>query len=288
MVTVDTFVVQLLNGLSIGFSIALIAIGMTLIFGIMDIVNFAHGEFYMMGAYGTIVILPFVGNYWIGLIIAAVAVSIMAAVMDKLTLEPIRDRPPLQSLIVTFGLVLILQRAAFEIFSGTPRSMPTPISGGVELLGVTYPASRLAIIVGSLLIMGVTWLFLERTRMGIYIRATAQDLTAARTLGVPAPRVFTLVFAISAGLAALAAGFLAPIRSVYPTMGVTVILEAFIVVIVGGLGSLTGAVLAALLIGVVQSMTVLFAPAYMAQITSFVILIVVLLVRPEGIMGGRQ
>lgn len=287
MVTVSQFLVQILNGLSIGFSIALIAVGLTMIFGIMDIVNFAHGEFYMMGAYGTVLILPMVGNYWLGLLLATLVVMIIAAVLDKLTLEPIRDRPPLQSLIVTFGLVLILQRAAFELFGGTPKSMPSPISGAVSVAGITYPAARLGVIGGSILVLGVSWVFLERTRLGILIRATAQDLTAARTLGVPAPRLFTFTFAVSAGLAAIAAGFLAPIRSVYPTMGVTVILDAFIVVIVGGLGSLTGAVVAALFIGIIQSLTVLWFPAYMAQISSFAILILVLLVRPQGIMGGR-
>jgi branched-chain amino acid transport system permease protein len=284
-VTAGEVLVQTLNGISIGLSLALIAVSLTLIFGVMDIVNFAHGEFYMLGAYGTIVIIGFVGNYWVGLVIAAVLVAIFGAVVEWITLRPIRDRDPLQSLIVTFGFVLVFQQTILEIFGGSPKNMPTPITGTLTFAGITYPWNRIAAMVGALVIIGGLFLFLSRTRLGIMMRASSQDLDAARTLGVPADRVFSISFALSVGLAALAAGFLAPIRGVSPTMGTGVILDAFIVVIVGGLGSVFGAVVAALLIGLTQSLSIIVLPSYMSQIIALLLLIIVLLVKPEGLFG---
>jgi branched-subunit amino acid ABC-type transport system permease component len=286
-VSTSTLLVQFLNGLSIGLSIALIAAGLTLIFGVMDIVNFAHGEFYMIGAFATIAFIPYIGNFWIAVAAAAVFAGVVSIAMERLTLKPLRDRDPLQSLIVTFGFVLIFQQVALEIFGGSPRSMPTPITGTFRVFGITYPWVRIATIVGAVLMLGALFLFLSRTRLGIMMRASAEDLDTARTLGVPADRVFSMSMAISAILAAVAAAFLAPILGVAPTMGAGVIVPAFIVVIVGGLGSVVGAVGAALLIGLVEAMSVLFIPAYMSQIISLGVLIVVLLVKPEGLFGGN-
>jgi len=287
IVSANTIIVQFLNGLSIGLSIALIASGLTLIFGVMDIVNFAHGEFYMIGAYGTIALVPIVGNFWIALVGAVVITVAISVLMERLTLKPLRGRDPLQSLIVTFGFVLVFQQLALEIFGGSPLEMPIPITGTLDIAGITYPWIRIATIVGAGIIIGSLFLFLSRTRLGIMMRASAEDLDTARTLGVPADRVFSLSIGISAVLAALTAPFLAPVRGVTPTMGAGVIIPAFIVVIVGGLGSVTGAVVAALLIGMIEAMAVLFIPPFMAQIISLGVLIVVLLVRPEGLFGGN-
>jgi branched-subunit amino acid ABC-type transport system permease component len=286
LVSAGQFLVQILNGVSIGLSIALIAAGLTLIFGVMDIVNFAHGEFYMLGAYGTIAILPFIGNFWIGLALAGVFVAVLSVGIERLTLKPIRERDPLQSLIVTFGFVLIFQQVILELFGGSPRGMPTPVSGTFTVAGITYPWVRIATIVGALVMLGLLFVFLDRTRLGIEMRASAQDLDAARTLGVRSDRIFSVSFALSAVLAAVAAGFLAPIRGVSPTMGAGVILNAFIVVIVGGLGSVFGAVVAALIIGLTEAISVLFIPAFMTQIIALGFLIVVLLIRPEGLFGA--
>jgi len=285
-VSTSTLLVQLLNGLSIGLSIALIASGLTLIFGVMDIVNFAQGEFYMIGAYGTIALLSLVGNFWVGLAGAIVLAGVVGVGMERITLKPLRDRDPLQSLIVTFGFVLVFQQAALEIFGGSPRSMPTPITGTFSMFGITYPWIRISTIVGSAIILAGLFAFLSRTRLGIMMRASAEDLDTARTLGIPADRIFSISMAISAGLSAVSAAFLAPIRGVSPTMGAGVIVISFIVVIVGGLGSVTGAVGAALLIGLVQAMTVLFLPAFVSEIMALGVLILVLLVRPEGLFGG--
>jgi branched-subunit amino acid ABC-type transport system permease component len=280
-----TLVVQLLNGISIGLSIALIAAGLTLIFGVMDIVNFAHGEFYMIGAYGSIAFISYLGNFWLAVAAAAVFTALFSIAMERVTLKPLRGRDPLQSLIVTFGFVLILQQLALEIFGGSPKEMPTPITGTLQMFGITYPWIRIATIVGGVIILGALFYFLARTRLGIMMRASAEDLDTARALGVPADRVFSLSIGISAVLAALAAPFLGVVRGVNPTMGAGVIIPAFIVVIVGGLGSVWGAVVAALLIGLIESMTVLVLPPWMSQILALGVLIVVLLVRPEGLFG---
>ena len=287
MVQIGTLLVQILNGISFGFSIALVAIGLSLVFGAMDVVNFAHGEFYMMGAYGILVLLPIVGNFWIAALIATVIVSIIAVVVERLTIRPLYGRDPLQSLIVSFGLVIIFQQAALEIFGGGTQSIAPPLTGSLSVAGIVYPMSRIAVIIGCLVTLAGVWYLLERTRLGIMIRASAQDLETARSLGVPADRVFMLTFGISAGLAAIAAAFLGPIRAVYPTMGASVILDAFIVVIIGGLGSVPGAVIAALFIGVIQSVSVLYLPAFMTQVSSFVVLIIILLIKPEGLLGGE-
>lgn len=284
-VSTGTVIVQLLNGISIGLSIALIAAGLTLIFGVMDIVNFAHGEFYMIGAYGTIALISLLGNFWIALIGAIILTAAIAVLIERVTLKPLRDRDPLQSLIVTFGFVLVFQQAALEIFGGSPRQMPTPITGTVEVFGITYPWIRIATIVGGFIIIGALFVFLSKTRLGIMMRASSEDLDTARTLGVRADRVFSMSMGISAVLAALAAPFLGPIRGVNPTMGAGVIITAFIVVIVGGLGSVRGAVVASLIIGLAQAMSVLVLPPFMAEIIALGLLIVVLLVKPEGLFG---
>jgi branched-subunit amino acid ABC-type transport system permease component len=284
-VEATTIVVQLLNGISIGLSIALIAAGLTLIFGVMDIVNFAHGEFYMIGAYGTIAFLPYLGNFWIAVAGAALFTAAFSVGMERVTLKPLRGRDPLQSLIVTFGFVLILQQLALEIFGGSPQEMPTPITGTLQIFGITYPWIRIAMIVGGVIILAALFYFLARTRLGIMMRASAEDLDTARALGVPSDRVFSLSIGISAILAALAAPFLGVVRGVNPTMGAGVIIPAFIVVIVGGLGSVWGAVVAALIIGLIESMTVLVLPPWMSQILALAVLIGVLLVRPEGLFG---
>jgi branched-subunit amino acid ABC-type transport system permease component len=285
MVATETFVVQILNGLSYGFSIALLAIGLTLVFGIMDIVNFAHGEFYMMGAYGLLIVSGILGNFWISLISVAIVVSVVAVLIDKLTLEPIRDRDPMHSLIVTFGIVIILQQLALTIFGGDPRSITSPVTGAINFGPIFYPQIRLLTIGGAIVVLAFTWLFLEKTRIGILLRATGQDLTAARLLGVPATRIFSLTFALSAFLAVIGAGLLVPQRAIYPTMGGSVILDAFIVVILGGLGSISGAVIAALLLGLIQSLSVIWLPSYLAQVLGFFFMVIVLLFKPEGIFG---
>lgn len=282
---IDTLVSVFLNSLGLSVAIALIALGLTLIFGILDIVQFAHGEFYMLAAYSTIVIIGVVGNYWIALLIASVLVAAFGMLLEKLTLEPVRDRDPLQSLIITFGMILVLQQAALTIWGGAPRSMPTPIEGSLSVGPVTYPWVRIALVVGGMAVLAAVILWLRHSRLGLLIRASAQDIDTARSLGVPAPRIYSITFGLGTFMAAIAAGLLGPIRSVNPFMGGEVILDAFIVVIVGGLGSVVGAIIGALVIGFTQGVSFLFLAPWHGRLLAFAFMIVVLLVKPEGIMG---
>jgi branched-chain amino acid transport system permease protein len=287
MVDPSVVLAQVMNGLTFGFSIALVALGLSLIFGVMDIVNFAHGEFYMMGAFGIFLLVPVLNNFWLAVVVAALAVAVIGILVERLTIKPLRGRDPMQSLIVTFGLVLIFQQASFEVFGGEVRTVAAPIKGSVSFAGITYPSFRIFIILFSPIIIGIVYQFLQRTRIGVLIRASAQDLETARTLGVPADRIFMLTFGLSALLAGIAAGFLVPIRSIYPTMGGDVILDAFIIVIIGGLGSIPGVIVAALAIGLVQSLSIIWLPAFASEVVSFALLIAVLLVRPSGLFGGQ-
>ena len=286
MIGLSEIAIPVLNGLSTGLSLALVAVGLTLVFGVMHVVNLAHTEFYMIGAYLILVLYGVVGNYWVALLLAAVAVVALALPVERLVFAPIRDREPVQSMIISFALLFISHRAAFEIFGGQIRSISTPVSGATDLWYVTYPTERLLIIVAAAIVLTLVWVFLEQTRYGLVIRASAQDIENARSLGIRVDRVYAMTFAISALLATIAAGFLAPIRGIYPTVGLTVLLDIFIIVIVGGMGSIPGAVVAALLIGLTRSIATVWIPPWTTQLLVFVLVIVVMLIRPQGIFSN--
>lgn len=285
VIGIDTLARVFLNSLGLTMGIALLALGLTLIFGILDIVQFAHAEFFMLSAYGTIVAVAIVGNYWVALLIASIVVALFGMLLEKLTLEPVRERDPLQSLIITFGLILVIQQSVLTIFGGAPRSMPTPIEGSMQIWGFTYPWTRMVLIIGGAAVIAATILWLRYSRIGLLIRASAQDIDTARTLGVPAPKIYSITFGVGTFLAAIAAGLLAPIRGVEPFMGIELILDAFIVVIIGGLGSIVGALIGSVIIGFTQGFSFLVLAPWHGQVLAFVFMIIVLLIKPEGIMG---
>lgn len=288
MVTSVELLTQTLNGLAIGFSIALLAIGLTLVFGVMDIVNFAHGEFYMISTYALLISLPFVGNIWIAYLLGISAACALAVIIERLTLKPIRNRDPVHSLIVTFALVLLLPQTVATLYSSRPQRLTSPFTGNTDLGLFTYSTHRIMVILISLLLIAAIWVVLQRTRAGIIIRASAQDLEMARVNGISGDRVYLGVFVVGAVLAGAASIFLAPIYGVYPTMGVDVVIEAFIVVIVGGLGSVEGAVVVALLFGLITALSIFWVPAFMAEMLKFGFLITVLLVRPQGLIPMEE
>ena len=276
---------QLLHGLVFGAALGLVALGLTVIFGLLGVMNFAHGELYMFGAYAGIMVIALTQSFWVALVVAPLAVGVIGAVTEVATLRPLYRREPLYGLILTFGLALTFREAIRQIFGGDMRRILPPISGSTPLLGMTYPNYRLFLFGASLVLLLAIWLFFTRTRAGIIVRAAVQDAEMLDGLGVNVPRVFTLTFAGSAALAALAGLLLAPIFTVYPQMGVEMILLAFIVVILGGMGSLGGSVLAALVIGVVQSLLSLWMNPQRVAIAVFGIMILVLIVRPRGFFG---
>ena len=276
---------QLLHGLVFGAALGLLALGLTVIFGLLGVMNFAHGELYMLGAYAGIAVISVAHSFWVALIAAPILVGLVAAVTEMTTLRPIYRREPLYGLILTFGLALVFREGARQIWGGDMRRVLPPFTGSTPLLGMTYPNYRLFLLAASSLILFALWLFFTRTRAGVVVRAAVQDAEMLDGLGVDVRRVFTLTFAASGALAALAGLLLAPIFTVYPQMGVEMILLAFIVVILGGMGSMGGSVVAAFIIGVAQSLFSLWMNPQRVAIAIFGIMIVVLIVRPRGLFG---
>ena len=256
-----------------------------MIFGLLGVMNFAHGELYMLGAYAGIVVIGVVHSFWVALIVGPLLVGALAVVTEIATLRPVYHREPLYGLILTFGLALVFREGARQIWGGDMRRILPPVTGSTPLLGMTYPNYRLFLLAISSVLLLAIWLFFTKTRAGILVRAAVQDAEMLDGLGVNVPRVFTLTFAGSAALAALAGLLLAPIFTVYPQMGVEMILLAFIVVILGGMGSISGSVVAALVIGVAQSLLTLWMNPQRVAIAIFGIMIVVLIMRPRGFFG---
>jgi branched-chain amino acid transport system permease protein len=276
---------QLLHGLVFGAALGLLALGLTVIFGLLGVMNFAHGELFMLGAYAGIGVIGVTGSFWVALLAAPLIVGVVGAVTEVTTLRPIYAREPLYGLILTFGLALVFREGVRQIWGGDMRRILPPFPGSTPILGMTYPNYRLFLLVMSAVVLVAIWLFFTRTRAGIIVRAAVQDSEMLDGLGVNVRRVFTLTFAASAALAALAGLLLAPVFTVYPQMGVEMILLAFIVVILGGMGSLGGSVVAAFIIGVAQSMFSLWMNPQRVAIAIFGIMIVVLIVRPRGLFG---
>ena len=276
---------QLLHGLVFGAALGLLALGLTVIFGLLGVMNFAHGELYMLGAYAGIAVIGLTQSFWIALFLAPLLVAILAVITEVTTLRPLYRREPLYGLILTFGLALVFREGARQIWGGDMRRILPPFTGSTPLLGMTYPNYRLFLLAISTLLLVAIWLFFTRTRAGIVVRAAVQDAEMLDGLGVDVARVFTLTFAGSAALAALAGLLLAPVFTVYPQMGVEMILLAFIVVILGGMGSLGGSVIAAFVIGIAQSVLTLWMNPQRVAIAIFGLMIVVLVVRPRGFFG---
>lgn len=282
----DLIALQLFTGLALGAIYVLFAIGLSLIFGMLTVVNFAHGAFYMVGAYVGLFLLSLGGNFWLCLVAVPLIVGTVGLVVERFLIRPLYGRGIDYPLLLTFGLsyvMLELVRIAFGK-SGYPFDTPEILQGAVNI-GVGYfPLYRLFIIgVAAAVLLGL-WLFLERTSFGLIIRAGARDPQIVRVLGVNVSRVWLFVFGIGSGIAALAGLLAAPLQGVIPEMGSTILAEAFVVTVVGGMGSIGGAVIAGLLVGVVVSMTSLFAPE-MAKVSIFALMAIVLLVRPQGFFG---
>ncbi|MDO8980465.1 MAG: branched-chain amino acid ABC transporter permease [Afipia sp.] len=282
----DLIALQLFTGLALGAIYVLFAIGLSLIFGMLTVVNFAHGAFYMVGAYVGLFLLSLGGNFWLCLIAVPLIVGTVGLVVERFLIRPLYGRGIDYPLLLTFGLSYVmveLIRIAFGK-SGYPFDTPEILQGAVNI-GVGYfPLYRLFVIgIAAAVLLGL-WLFLERTSFGLIIRAGARDPQIVRVLGVNVSQVWLFVFGIGSGIAALAGLLAAPLQGVIPEMGATILAEAFVVTVVGGMGSIGGAVIAGLLVGVVVSMTSLFAPE-MAKVSIFALMAVVLLVRPQGFFG---
>ncbi|OLC16544.1 MAG: hypothetical protein AUH29_04780 [Candidatus Rokubacteria bacterium 13_1_40CM_69_27] len=279
----DQILIQLINGIVSGMILALVASGLTLIFGIMDVVNFAHGELFMLGAYAGVTILAATGNFWVALLAACVIIALLGAALQVVALRPLVGRDPLTTILATFGISLVLQNYALWQFGPVARKIQEPFTGHFRLFYLEYPWYRILIAVLSAAIIGMLWLFMKYGKYGIWIRATTQDRIMASAMGIPVPLVHTAVFAIGAAMAAASGVLFGPLVGVNHAMGLDVILRAFIVVVVGGMGNLGGSILAAIFISLLEALASIWVSPAQAVIVSFVVLILTLLFRPTGL-----
>jgi len=282
-IPIELIIVQTINGIVTGMILALVASGLTLIFGIMDVVNFAHGELFMLGAYCGVIVFALTGNFWLALITSALIVALFGAALQIATLRPLVGRDPLTTILATFGTSLILQNYALWQFGPVARKIDEPISAQFTLFYLQYPWYRLVIAALSAAIIGGFWLFLKHSKFGVWIRATTQDRVMAQAMGIPVPWVLTGVFALGAAMAAASGVLFAPLAGVNHTMGLDWVLKAFIVVVVGGMGSLGGSIAAAIFISLLEAYASIWVSPAQAVIVSFVVLILTLLFRPTGL-----
>jgi branched-subunit amino acid ABC-type transport system permease component len=279
----DIVFIQTVNGIVTGMILALVASGLTLIFGIMDVVNFAHGELFMLGAYIGVVVLTASGSFWIALVVSALTIALLGAVLQVTTLRPLLGRDPLTTILATFGISLVLQNYALWQFGPVARKIQEPVSGHFALFYLEYPWYRLLIAGLSAAIIGALYLFLKYGRYGIWIRATTQDRVMAQAMGIPVPWVHTAVFSIGAGMAAASGVLFGPLVGVNHAMGLDWVLKAFIVVVVGGMGNLGGSIAASIFISLLEAYASIWVSPSQAIIVSSVVLILTLLFRPTGL-----
>lgn len=279
----DQIAIQTVNGIVNGMILALVASGLTLIFGIMDVVNFAHGDLVMLGGFSGATALAMTGNFWIALLVAVITIAMLGAALHASTLRHLLGRDPLTTILATFGMSLVLQKYAIWQWGPSARNLTAPITGQFTLFYLQYPWYRVATAVLAAAIIGGLYAFLKYGRYGIWIRATTQDRVMAQAMGIPVPVVHTVVFAIGAGMAAASGVLFGPLGGVTQTMGADFTLRAFIVVVVGGMGNLGGSILASMFISLLEAYASLVVSPAQAVIVSFVALIVTLLFRPTGL-----
>jgi branched-chain amino acid transport system permease protein len=277
---------QVFTGLVLGGILVLMAVGLSLIFGLMTVVNFSHGALYMLGAYVAFTILGLTKSFWLSLILAPLVVGTLGLLIQRFLIRRLYGRSPDDPLLLTFGLSLVLVEAVKVVWGkvGLTVDPPRDLAGAVNLGFMNFPVYRLFVVAVTALVLVGLWLFLEKTNVGLIIRAGTRDALMVRALGIDLGRIWLLVFGLGIALAGLAGVLAAPMRGVYAEMGVEIIIECFVVVVVGGMGSLLGAIVAGLLIGEIVSLTTFFAPK-LAEIVVFLVMAVVLLIRPSGLFG---
>jgi branched-chain amino acid transport system permease protein len=278
---------QLLLGLINGSFYALLSLGLAVIFGMLNIINFTHGAQYMMGAFTAYMLLRYFGiGYWAALVIVPILIGATGIVIERLFLQRLRKLDHLYGLLLTFGLALIIEGLFRNYYgsSGQPYDMPDALRGGHNLGFMFLPNYRAWVIAFSLVVCFGTWFLIERTRLGSYLRAATENPTLVRAFGINVPRMVTLTYGFGVGLAGLAGVMAAPIYNVSPQMGSDVIIVVFAVVVIGGMGSILGAILTGFALGIVEGLTKVFFPEA-SNTVIFVIMVIVLFIRPAGLFG---
>lgn len=284
------FFQQIVNGLVSGSIYALTALGLSMIFGIMDIINFAHGEIYMLGAFFTYFFCTSIGlHYLLSMLFAMIAVGIIGIAIEKVTFKPLRNTALINTLLVSLGLSIFLQNLALLIWGPDPRKIPSPYNNMViEFLGIFITMQRLLVIIVTVILIVFLYFFIQKTTIGKCMRATAQEPEGAALIGIDIDKVFWVTFVVGCALAAAAGSLIGGIFFVNPTMGMIPVLKAFIVVIVGGLGSFLGAIMGGFLLGVTESLMGGYVSSAYMDVTAFAILILALLFRPSGLFGKSE
>ncbi len=281
---------QLLLGLINGAFYAMLSLGLAIIFGMLNIVNFAHGAIYMLGAFGAWMLMNYLGiGFWFALILAPLIVALLGIILERLVLKHLYELDHLYGMLATFGLALIFEglfRQAYGI-SGLPYEIPAALQGGMNLGFMFLPSYRAFVVVSSIILCFGIWYLIERTKMGMYLRAATENPELVKAFGINVPRLITLTFALGVGLAAFAGVMAAPIYQINPLMGSNLVILIFAVIVIGGMGSILGAILSGFLLGIVEGLTKAYYPEASSTVI-FIVMIIVLIVKPNGLFGKEQ
>jgi branched-chain amino acid transport system permease protein len=283
----ELVIILAMNGLVWGLIIALIALGLSIIFGLLDIVNVAHGDFFMVGSVFAWVAILITGNFWIAFLIVPILGMLIGCVIERLVIKPVENSPSL-SIVACFGLSLILQEAVRATFGATPKRLLDPIGTTIPLLGMNYQVYRLFAAAVAIAAIVAFFLFLHRTKFGTWMRAVRQDRETAIALGVPSNKIFLVTFGLGTSMAMLGGVVAAPITTVEFRLGLDVLPLCFMAVIIGGMGNLPGTAAAAVLLAFMEGIITSFTEPTTARIVSLILMSVVLLVRPQGIFARRR
>jgi len=276
---------SIFNGLMSSGIYVLIAMGLTLVLSILGIVQLAHGEIYMLGAYGVYFLSTMAGLHFLpALLVSMAATGLLGIVLEKIFFRPFRSDPE-RAVIVAIGLILFLQQAVFLAVGGVPKSLPNPFSGVINVGGIVIPMERLIIVLGALVFIAVLFLLINKTKMGQAMMAVSQDRDSASLYGINIDRTSSFAMFLGCFLAAAAGGLVGSITSVFPGMGGVALIKGIAVIILGGLGSITGAVIGGFIIGMIDGIIPIFFSTQVSSVTGFVIIIVILILRPRGLLG---
>ncbi|MFC0558028.1 branched-chain amino acid ABC transporter permease [Halalkalibacter alkalisediminis] len=282
----ELFFQQLLNGLTVGSVYSLVALGLTLVFGILHVPNFAHGALYMVGAYVALTVMTALGiNYWLAIAIAVVVVAFLSILMERLVFSRLDAKDPLPIMIAAIGMLFFLESFAQYIWGSQYQRMVTPYGDSIQILGLTVTIQRILVIVAAVLLMILLHLFLTRTMTGAAIIAMSQNRSGAFLVGIHSSRVAMMTFAIAGGLAAAAAALSAPINLVFPSMGNLVIMKAFVIIIIGGMGSIPGAIIGGYILGMAESLGATYLSADYKDLIAFFLLVLILTLKPTGLFA---
>lgn len=285
----ELFLQQIFNGVMIGSTYAIVALGLTLVMGILNIPNFAHGHLYMIGGYVTYLFMSSLGlGYWLSLLISVVVLGAIGVLMEQFIYRPLTDQPHINAFIAAIGSLLFLEALALIVWGAQGRRIPNPYPQIFEVMGITMSVQRLLVIVAAVVLIVGLHLFMKKTVIGAAIEAVAQNREGAMLTGINVNRVSAITFAISSGTAAIAASFLSPIFMLSPSMGAILGMKAFVIVILGGLGSIPGAILGGYILGLIEALGGGYISGAYKDVFAFGALIIILAVKPTGLFGRKE